>query len=76
MGNNQKNKPRYEPSKFFAPVRDRTIILHNAYKFNLKIGDVIKFPHNFESLRLWDANIILSRYIILNNFEFKDKEVL
>ena len=35
-----------------------------------------KFPHKYEGLKLWDCNIILARFIILNSDQFKDKSIL
>jgi len=40
------------------------------------IGDVDTFPNNFEGLRLWDSDVILSRFVILENERVKKKEVL
>jgi predicted nicotinamide N-methyase len=34
------------------------------------------FPHNFEGLKLWDSNIVLARYIIMNTHKFKNMNVL
>ncbi len=48
-------------------LSSRSIILHYGYKMNLVIGDVGVFPHGLSGLKLWESNIILSRYIILNN---------
>jgi hypothetical protein len=31
----------------------------------LSITDIALFPHSLEGLRLWDTDIILSRFIIL-----------
>ena len=75
MGNGQQKKIA-QNNKIFVKIRDRSIILHNAYKFQLNIGDAHQFPHQYEGFRLWDSNIILSRYIILNSSAFKNKSVL
>ena len=75
MGNTQQ-KNVDKNSKIFVKIRDRSIILHNAYKFQLNIGDAHQFPHHYEGLRLWDSSIILSRFIILNSSVFKNKSVL
>lgn len=71
MGN-KNNSPNKE-HQIVVNLRQRTIILHYAYKLKLEIGDAPKFPHNYEGLRLWDSNIVMSRYIILHSSIFKDK---
>ena len=75
MGNTQQKKI-VKNNQIFLKIRDRSIILHNAYKFQVNIGDAHQFPHHYEGFRLWDSNIILSRYIILNSSDFKNKSVL
>ena len=40
------------------------------------IGELEVFPHGLDGLKLWDAGIILSRYIIINCDLLKDKNVL
>lgn len=35
-----------------------------------------QFPHGLDGLRLWEAGIILARYIVHNNSLFKGKKVL
>lgn len=54
----------------------KEVILHYAYKIKLKIGYTTKFPHYYEGLKLWDANIVLARFIILNSELFKGKVAL
>ena len=70
MGNNPSN------SGIALQLTEKEIILHYAYKIRLKIGYSTKFPHRYEGLKLWDSNIILARYIVLNSSLFKDKSVL
>jgi len=43
---------------------------------NLTIGELEVFPHGLDGLKLWDAGIVLSRYVILNCDRFRDKDVL
>lgn len=74
MGNNGVKGEHAQ--KLFVTVRERRIILHNAYKFTVTIRDVVKFPHCFEGMRLWESNVVMSRYIILNTSQFKDKSIL
>jgi len=40
------------------------------------IADIDMFPHELSGLRLWDVDIILSRYIILESESFNKKDVL
>ena len=42
----------------------------------LTIDELSQFPHGLDGLKLWEAGIILARYIILNVELFKEKEVL
>ena len=70
MGNTQNN------SGIALYLTEKEIVLHYAYKIRLKIGYSIKFPHRYEGLKLWDSNIILARYIVINSAIFKDKSVL
>ena len=62
MGNqNQKNsQPRV-----VLKLRHRDIILHYSFKFKVSIGDIDIFPGGFDGLRLWDADVVLSRFTIL-----------
>ena len=53
--------------KIVLKLRYRDIILHYSFKMNLHISDIDIFPSGFEGLRLWDTDIILSRFIILEN---------
>ena len=43
---------------------------------NVTIADSDIFPNNYEGLRTWDADIVLARFIILENDRFRNKEVL
>lgn len=43
---------------------------------SLQICSLDKFPHGLDGLRLWEAGIVLARYIINQNFLFKNKKVL
>lgn len=40
------------------------------------IADIGLFPDHLEGLRLWDSDIVLSRFIILENELFKNKDVM
>jgi predicted nicotinamide N-methyase len=79
MGNQANNKKSNssEPSqKIILRLRSRDIILHYGYKMKLTISDIDVFPHELEGLRLWDIDVIVSRYIILESEKFKNKDVL
>ena len=69
MGQQQKNK-------MVLLTKYETIIVHKNFKMNLEIGCLDTFPHGLDGLRLWEAGIILSRYIIHNSSVFKGKSVL
>lgn len=57
-------------------TQTKEIILHYPYKLKLNIGYASTFPHNYEGLKLWDANIVLARYIVINSNKFKNMSVL
>ena len=72
MGNTQQGKN----SKVVLNIKHEDIIIHHGYKMNLKISSLSMFPHGMDGLRLWEAGIILSRYVINNVNLFKNKRVL
>lgn len=57
-------------------LRYRDIILHYSFKMKLTIADIGLFPDHLEGLRLWDSDIVISRFIILENEMFKNKDVM
>ena len=69
MGNKQ-------GQKMVMQMKPEHIIVHKSFKMNLEIGCLDTFPHGLDGLRLWEAGIILSRYIIHNSSMFKEKSVL
>jgi protein-lysine N-methyltransferase EEF2KMT len=42
----------------------------------LDIASLETFPHGLDGLRLWEAGIVLARYVVNNNTLFKGKRVL
>jgi predicted nicotinamide N-methyase len=34
------------------------------------------FPHGLSGLKLWESNVVLSRFVVMNNSLFKNKKVL
>jgi predicted nicotinamide N-methyase len=40
------------------------------------ISDLDIFPHELEGLRLWDIDVIVARYVILESDRFKGRDVL
>lgn len=52
------------------------IIIHHNFQMSLEITGVDTFPHGLDGLRLWEAGIILSRYIVQNASLFKNKRIL
>ncbi len=75
MGNQATNKENAnaEGQKIVLSLRCRDIILHYPYKMKVSITDISLFPHGLEGLKLWDTDIILSRFVILENQKFKNK---
>jgi predicted nicotinamide N-methyase len=57
-------------------VRTEEIVVHHGRKMTLHIGSIETFPHGYDGLRLWEAGIVLARYIVQNSQLFKDKRVL
>lgn len=74
--NGKGNSAGEQSQKIVLRLRSRDIILHYGYKMKLTISDIDVFPHELEGLRLWDIDIIASRYIILESDRFKNKDVL
>lgn len=70
MGQNQ------ESQAFYFKCKDEHVIIHNSFKMTLNIASLDTFPHGFDGLRLWEAGIVLSRYIVNNSSMFKGKRVL
>lgn len=73
--NKKKENANSVGNKIVLSLRYREIILHNAFKMKLGITDISLFPHGLERLRLWDLDVILSRFIILQNEKFANKHV-
>lgn len=57
-------------------VTNKQIILNQPLKMIITVGQLEIFPHGLDGLKLWDAGIILSRYIIKNCEIFKDRNIL
>jgi predicted nicotinamide N-methyase len=62
--------------KLMLQARTDNIIIHHNFQMSLQINGVDTFPHGLDGLRLWEAGIILSRYIIQNVALFKHKRIL
>ena len=71
MGNNQK-----PANQVILKVKRENIIIHRNYKMTLSISSLVTFPHGLDGLKLWEAGIVLSRYIINHSSLFKNKRVL
>ena len=52
------------------------IIIHHGYKMQLKLNSMETFPHGLDGLRLWEAGIVLARYVIHKSSQFRQKRVL
>ena len=70
MGNqgsndNKKGEIVKAANKVVLKLRHRDIILHYSFKFKVVIGDIDIFPSGFDGLRLWDTDVMLSRFVIL-----------
>lgn len=71
MGNKQEHIKKY-----YLDAKTEKIIIHQSFKMHLFLCTLDKFPHGLDGLRLWEAGIILARYVIHNNALFKNKKVL
>lgn len=60
----------------YLPVKTEKVIIHSSYKMSLQICSIDQFPHGLDGLRLWEAGIILARYVIHHHSLFKGKKVL
>lgn len=74
MGNHQGSKGSNQ--KIVMNLNNQKIILIKELGMWVTIGELEVFPHGLDGLKLWDAGIVLSRYVILNCELFKDKDVL
>ncbi|KAL4468016.1 hypothetical protein ABPG72_015886 [Tetrahymena utriculariae] len=52
------------------------IILDEANKKQLKLNELLIFPHGLDGLHIWEAGIILARYIVFNSQLFSNKDIL
>lgn len=57
-------------------TENKEIILHYTYKTMLKISQATTFPHGYEGLKTWDANVVMARFVLINLNKFKDKNVI
>lgn len=75
MGN-KPSESQKESKKYIMEVTNKTIILNHPLQMRCVIGQLEVFPHGLDGLKLWDAGIVLARYIIKNCEIFQDKDVL
>lgn len=52
------------------------IILDHTQNYFLKLNELLIFPHGLDGLHLWEAGIILARYIVSESKLFDGKNVL
>ena len=52
----------------------KTIILTDVVKIQIK--EQLLFPHGKDGFHLWEAGIVLSRYLIKNKERIKGKRIL
>ena len=52
------------------------IVLNQEKGRTLKMTHIMRFPHGFDGLRIWEAGIVMARYAILHREVFLDKFVL
>ena len=58
------------------PQQEMDIILDRLNKEKIRLNELIIFPDRMDGLHIWEAGIVLSRYLYFNNDEFKDKDLL
>ena len=71
MGNKQNKQP-----KSYLQCKHEEVIVHKNFNMRLNISSLDTFPHGLDGLRLWEAGIVLSRYIVNHSSLFKGKSVL
>lgn len=65
MGN--KGVERGTTTQVLLRVKHEKIIVHHAYKMVLDIASMETFPHGLDGLRLWEAGIVLARYVVAHS---------
>lgn len=48
-------------------INRQRILLHRTFKMSVEIEGVITFPHGLDGLKLWEAGIVLARFVILHH---------
>ena len=72
----KENSAKGAENKIVLKLRTRDIVLHYAFKMKAVVSDIALFPHQLEGLKLWDADVTLARYAILESERFRGKTVL
>jgi len=66
--------------KTYHKTQEMSILLEKqsfpSSDFCLQLNDMFIFPHNMDGFHIWEAGIVLSRFIIFNKGLFEDKRVL
>lgn len=68
MGNSNK--------KIVLQSAQRTIVVDEMQGKTLYLNELPIFPHGYDGLHIWEAGIVLSRYILYNKELFAGKTVL
>ena len=72
MGNNHSSNQH----KHVMMIKHEDVIIHRNFNMQLELGSLDTFPHGLDGLRIWEAGIVLARYVINNSHLFKGKRVL
>ena len=68
MGNKQK-----QPAQQMKSIDKRIIVAEGKY---LDLNELVTFQHGYDGLHIWEAGIVLARYVVLNPELFRQMEVL
>jgi predicted nicotinamide N-methyase len=64
MGNVNRTNPQLKSI-------DKTIIIEETK--TLELNELVVFPHGYDGLHIWEAGIVLSRFVVFNPEKFKGK---
>lgn len=56
--------------------KETLIVLNSEKGRTLNLTHILRFPHGFDGLRIWESGIVLARYAILHRDFFDGKFVL
>jgi len=58
------------------PQQEVDILMEPSTKEHLKLNEMIIFPDRMDGLHIWEAGIVLARYVYFNSELFTDKSIM